>query len=740
MGRHIAVECVLCYNIKNVKTPRLRRRYFMAVGIICIVLEALIFGYICFRIVKSKQISLKDTVVYPFLVIISAVLIAYGQARYGNFPAWWKAVPSSFSGALSLLTMKLDSGLTELFLANDYALYIGYVFAYVISAMALFSISISLFKVMVRNRLRIRFNRKELDYLFTLTEDAKTYIKNLNAEQRKQTVVILQKSYDKAYADERLFLDEQGVKFKIMPFQGEKAFSAAMRSLMRCKKAEKFYFVSFMEKEPEIYDFVTNAKRFLKANDLYDGKVQFVVSTAPSQRVYVRELIEGAPQEMVTNLKNKEVRLVDESKGCVRSYDKYGIMAFDFIRTHDLAKSFPQELLNADATIADACVNLFVLGFGKVNQALVKDVLINTQFVTKAPAKEAGKFELKPVRLNTYIFDENKSSADLQLSSGIMKYDKAVLNAEAYFELPEDYRSHIVFENEINVEGVKSFDKIRDVVFAQMGQKKPIVNYYIVSLGTDFENVAIAQKLLNNLPQGAAHNVVYVRTGNAAILKDLGTPSIIPFGDNKTVLSYDNVIADKMYSDAKVQSCVYEGKAATKENVAKEWSTLSKIKQDSNLYSVAGIPFKLSLLKASANDKKSIVAERYDPEGRRGKGKNADGDLSALEVYSYLSPSATFYPRDVLAFSEHERWLALEMSLGVTPMEKSKIETYNQNKTPNELCHACLTTARGLADYCDVMKPLKGKFAPDDAIQKKLGDADVIKYDFDVMDNYVKET
>lgn len=710
----------------------------MAVGIICIVLEALIFGYICFRIVKSKQISLKDTVVYPFLVIISAVLIAYGQARYGNFSAWWKAIPSSFSGALSLLTMKLDSGLTELFLANDYALYIGYVFAYVISAMALFSISISLFKVMVRNRLRIRFNRKELDYLFTLSEDAKTYIKNLNAEQRKQTVVILQKSYDKAYADERLFLDEQGVKFKIMPFQGEKAFSAAMRSLMRCKKAEKFYFVSFMEKEAEIYDFVTNAKRFLKDEDLYDGKVQFVVSTAPSQRVYVRELIEGAPTETVTNLKSEEVRLVDESKGCVRSYDKYGIMAFDFIRTHDFAATFPRDLLNDDATIADANVNLFVLGFGKVNQALVKDVLINTQFVTKVPAKEAGKFELKPVRLNTYILDQNKTSADLQLSSGIMKYDKSKFDTEAFFELPDDYRSYISFENEINVEGVKSFDKIRDIVAEQKknSKDKPIVNYYIVSLGTDFENVAIAQKLINNLPQGVAHNVVYVRTGNAAILKDLGKPNIIPFGDNKTVLSYDNVIADKMYSDAKVQSCVYEGKAATTENIAKEWSTLSKIKQDSNLYSVASIPFKLSLLKTSAAAKRTEVAGRYDPEGRRLEGKNADGEKSALEVYSYLSPLAKFYPRDVIAFSEHERWLALEMSLGVIPMEKSKIETYGQNKTPNELCHACLTTVRGLADYCDVMKPLKAKFPSTD---DEFGDADVIKYDFDLLDNYVKE-
>ena len=716
----------------------------MAIGIICIILEVLILSYIIFRIIKSKQISLKDTAAYPVLVLVSALLIFYGQVRYGTFDHWIKAVPSTLSGSLSLLVMKIDGELVSLFYANNFALLIGYVLAYVIAAVSLFSISISLLKVAVKNFLRIKWRNNELDYIFTLTSDAKTYVRNLTPEQRKNTVVVLQKNYDKPYTEEKLFLDDQKVKYLVAPFSSPKDFDGTMRRLMRFKRAEKYYFVSFMEKEAEIHGFVTNAKRYLEKSKRYDGSVQFVVSTTPSQTEYVRELIEGKPAEEVINLKGKKVPLLDESRGCVRFYDKYGIMAFDFIHSENLAKSFPKELINDDATVMPCSINLFVLGFGKVNQALIKDVLVNTQFVAKVPSKEKGKYELKPVRLDTYVFDENKTSADLQISSGILKYDKEALNAEEYFELPDDYRSHVTFVNEINAESVGCFDKIRDAVFAQ--KKKypdlPIVNYYIVSLGSDFENVAIARKLVNNFSVEKSYSIVYVRTENSTVLDNVEAGKMIPFGDNKRVLSYDNVIADGTYAKAKMQSCIYSGAPATSQNIATEWSTLSKIKQDSNIYSVASLPFKCALLKADAEDV-DAVAKLYDPENRRAEKKDAGDGTPVAEVYPFLFPAESFYPRDVIAFSEHERWLALEMSLGVTPMKKAKLGEYYANKTPDELNHACLTTMRGLEAYCNVVRELKASLAekvrldPTCDVQDNLGAADVIKYDFDLMDGFV---
>ena len=226
--------------------------------------------------------------------------------------------------------------------------------------------------------------------------------------------------------------------------------------------------------------------------------------------------------------------------------------------------------------------------------------------------------------------------------------------------------------------------------------------------------------------------MAYIRTENAIVLKDFDRDRIIPFGDKKTVLSYDNVICDKLYADAKIQSCVYWQKPTDPASVAAEWASLSKIKQESNLYAVASVPFKKSLLKIRGNDAdKGSFERRYDPERERNakatRLQDQNGEIK--RAYAYLSPSASFYPRDVIAYSEHERWLAFEMSLGVVPMEYEKIKDLKTNKSANELEHACLCTSQGLLEYYEKMEEYKNS---DPEIECY---SDVIRYDFDLMDN-----
>ena len=698
----------------------------MVVGIICIFFELIMMAYILMRIKKSKQISLKDTAVYPFLVLVSAILIFVGSLKYGGVSVWYKAIPGALSGALSLLTMKLDTDLASALYDKNFVLFVAYFIAYIISALALFSLSVSLFKVKISNLLKVKFFNKETTYVASLTNDAKTFIRNLSKEQRKKTIVLLPKNYEKSYKDEKLFLDDEKVKFIICSFEKKKAFDKTVRRLTRSRITEKYCFVSFFEEEQRIYRFIENAKAYVKEKKTFDGRLQFIINTSPSQNAYVKRLIEGQPAS------NDKEKRSDESRGCIRCYDKYAIMAFDFILKNNLAHSFPQQLIHDDATVENCDVNLFVIGFGKVNQALLKDVLINTQFVTKTES-EKGKFELRPIRLNVSVFDENKNSSDLQLSSGLMKYSKAAFDQSRYFELPEDYRSHIEFYNEINAEGISCFDTIFKIVSEQKRKnKKPIVNYYIVSIGTDFENVAIAEKLTENVQLDDVYNVAYIRTENAIVLKDYDRDRIIPFGDKKTVLSYDNVIADKLYADAKIQSCVYWQKPTDPASVAAEWASLSKIKQESNLYAVASVPFKKSLLKIRGNETdKETFERRYDPARERdAKATRLQDQNGEIErAYAYLSPSASFYPRDVIAYSEHERWLAFEMSLGVVPMEHEKIKDLKTNKSANELEHACLCTSQGLLKYYEKMEEYKQSDPKIDCY------SDVIRYDFDLMDN-----
>jgi len=129
------------------------------------------------------------------------------------------------------------------------------------------------------------------------------------------------------------------------------------------------------------------------------------------------------------------------------------------------------------------------------------------------------------------------------------------------------------------------------------------------------------------------------------------------------------------------------------------------------------------------------VRDRYDPEGRRWLA--ADERLDLEQIYPYLFPSVHAYPREVIACSEHERWLAHQLSMGVLPMKTELLGKLYTNKTDNELFHSCITTNRGLSDYYKTLKRLKQEAAAK-GIKEELKDPDVFKYDFDLIDNYIK--
>ena len=88
-------------------------------------------------------------------------------------------------------------------------------------------------------------------------------------------------------------------------------------------------------------------------NGLYGKNVQFIISASGDKTQFVRELIKGNPDGItVENAKGKTVKLQDESRGNIVVFDKYEIKAFDFILNHNLAKYFPESLLNGNSTVS----------------------------------------------------------------------------------------------------------------------------------------------------------------------------------------------------------------------------------------------------------------------------------------------------------------------------------------------------------------------------------------------------
>ncbi|MDE7439261.1 MAG: hypothetical protein K2N23_01950 [Clostridia bacterium] len=692
--------------------------------ILYLIFEILMLAFLANKIRKCKQISLKDTVIYPFLMVVSALVLCTASAECLTPEKWYENVTYALSKVFDVIKLSADSKLMVALQNNDIFMLIDYVLLYVISALALFSLSLSLVKTLIKNILRIKIFNDEIDFIFGMNDDAKAYINNLTADERKKTCVVLEQTENKNYTTEKMYLDDSGIKYYVLPYGNEKDFAKTVSHLTSRKK-KKYYLIGFFDTDRKIYDFVGFAQAYLKANNLYGKNVQFTVSSASGQTAFIKELIKGNPEGEVTNSRGKTVPLKDESRGNIRTFDKHEIIAYDFIWNNNFAKYFPKKLINDNCTIQDCDINLYVLGFGKVNQALLKDILVQTQFVTLKDGL------LTPNRMNVTIYDKCEKLENVDFAYGLLKYDESNFKKENFLELPKCYSSQINYQFDTNTGEPNFINTIYDEI-KQRGKKKPQINYFLISLGSDYENSLIAKRLKDSFSLLGENytNTFFVRCRQSLTLPN---NSFIYFGGDKAVLTYKNVVGDSIYKMAKIESCIYEGRPVTEENINLEWSTLSRIKQDSNLYSVASIPFKLSLLKI---DDYSISEDeyfaKYDPNNER---KNY--------VYSdKLAKAGEFSARDVLAFAEHERWNAFELSEGAMPMKIKnsliieKLEDGTEkatfkNKSDNEIYHLCITTSRGLNQYHDYVEEINKKYNLNET-------ADVIVYDYDLMDNVLR--
>ena len=195
------------------------------------------------------------------------------------------------------------------------------------------------------------------------------------------------------------------------------------------------------------------------------------------------------------------------------------------------------------------------------------------------------------------------------------------------------------------------------------------------------------------------------------------------------VLSYDNVIKEKIYAWAAICHHVYENGSSSlaglsKEELLEKFKTINRLEELSNLYAIANMYFKLTLMKL-----KDFKAEYKDSY------------IANDSPYSYdklSKPKNSFSKKEVLAFLEHERWNAFEVGYGVLPLKKeiciakSKEEGAFHRKHPtdnNYLYHLAITTQAGLASYYSLAKSLG--FGEDVA--------DVVRYDYYLMDSFSED-
>ena len=399
---------------------------FIISSILFVALEIYLIVFLIFKIKRYRRLTLKDTIVYPIVVFLSIVTLIVTKFFYLEEKGF-QVVSSSLNDSVSIVALSLNmdvfNGLLEHNSVASKFVLATYIGEYLVSALALISISFLLVHIAFVNTCRkiknfLSLKNQEVDYVIGFNEDVQEYVKaycekyvmdSNNKGRNHRMIVVLNSAILNNFESEKFYLHKYKTSFITKPYTTVKDIKKTIKQLSFGKRSKRI--ISFLDDDKQNFLFVNEALQYVVEND---KDVKFIVVANNSQEVFLKNII----YEKDVNNSTK-----DKSNGRINIYNKYNLISLEFIKNHNFAKYFPKKFVNDDLTISDDCdINLYFFGFGNVNQALLRDILITNQFVRKA--KDGDKTILLPKRLNVEVFESKLKIESMDLFNGILKYKK----------------------------------------------------------------------------------------------------------------------------------------------------------------------------------------------------------------------------------------------------------------------------------------------------------------------------
>ncbi len=680
-------------------------------AIIFYILEVGIGVLLYTKIKRYKSFSIKDTIIYPLVLILTFVVMIVSRLLYAN-DVFINVVRDSFSDAIDIIKLSFNDTMIELLKLNCKSLLAAYYIAYGLSAAALSSLTIYLLEITLKNVVRlakIMFKGRDVILVYGFNEDAKKMIKHFSDEQIKITFVLDSGNIDK-HVEEKTYLDKYHVSFVEYPYKEKDDYEDAILKATKYK-SKNYTIITFFSDDKKNDDFSTEIIKVINSGKR--NNVKFIMNVDNVQESFI-----------LNKIYDKDSQL-DKTKGYLRVYNKYDLNSYIFNMKHTFAKHIHEvedeshKYIKDNCTIQGCDIHAYFIGFGKVNQALLRDALINNQFIEEV--YDDKKYKLLKKNIEVDVYEEQKKLNAFNLSTGLLKYQKSQFNKDNYFDLPEDYYSHIVFNFDTNIEDLSFINKIYDDIKCR-AKKTHQFNFFFISLKSDMYNLQIAHTIQKHIDSIENSNSFYFVRKESMTEQDVEDKNLFYICNDKDVFSHKNILLNKIYDSAKFEHfCYEEGKKYEKPIVDEKWNELPRIKQLSNLYAVNAFEFKKDL---SGINPDNYVA-KYNPNNIEPVGDNDIGRLT--------ESNKQYEAIDVLAFLEHERWNAFELSVGALPMKIEMLEELNKDnkggkvigQTENGSYHACLATATGLVQFYKKVNEMGCK------------EANKICYDYDSMGNFL---
>jgi len=457
------------------------------------------------------------------------------------------------------------------------------------------------------------------------------------------------------------------------------------------KKKVRYNFIAF-NYEQEQYQNLINTFINIQSKDYY---------------IFLYLEVKFNEAEVVRNeyLKRKDS---DESNLFIRTFSRYELISRKFVSEVTIPYYLPQDFYNENRTIKEYYkINVFFLGFGKVNTSLFTMFCQNNQLVGMDEGTLVNHL------VNYYVIDRDPNAVNAKRIKYIIDN---VNKMESDFIRPEPLCNFEIINWDVN--SSEGINKVKRIV-----NQKNSFNFIIVSYGNDFENAETAIWLQNEL--NSNNCVIACRLRNIEINND----KILCFGNEEEIISHEYIVDDELLSFAKEIDAIY-----SKLNIndyleyERHWDTLNQIELYSNLYSAISLKFKLNLMGLGVSkdpNQKSLSFEEV------------------MAIYSKDSnPNPTYEDyfkttiRNVIAYSEKLRWNAFYIFNGYKPMLKKDVEEkIKENKGTvirkdhQAKKHICLTSMRGLEQVHQYLYQTFGK-----QLNVTIEDIETYKYDYMAFD------
>lgn len=430
---------------------------------------------------------------------------------------------------------------------------------------------------------------------------------------------------------------------------------------------------------------------------------------------------------------NAKAELFEKTGGRVSYADKSTMTAMAFVDKYPITQFMTtNEIDYLSATVKnDVDINVLLLGFGGVNRNIFFTSVCNNQLMTRKEGKPVEKL------VNYWIYSKESEEECQSICKDYYKYT-SILKEDMNMYLPLPPRpaneTFLPFEIEKN----EFYHSLEAILCGNRG-KRPY-NYIVIDLGSDAENLDIARTLTKNLKKWNLTSQTKVfayakeRVCQEAEFEIFGNEKETIYDISKItnekwgLMALDRHLCYSLGGISTTDDC-----EAQKEKALKRWFAQSQVQRESNIFACLSIRMKLHLLgfdyapisdhRACANTLFSDAYQRddkidYDEKMSCGFGKKAI-------KYSNNMPVGTI--RQNFAIQEHQRWNAYMICNGFIPSTIEQIVA-GENKNMQLKRHSNVASFEGLKEYRKLWAQIK-------SISEE--DADVIRYDYQLMDDLV---